>query len=292
MLTLGVFRFGASWEESKVLLDKCKAVKACVIGVSFHVGSGCFNTEGYENALRLARDVFDYAKSIGYGAARRFVFVLSKIFPSLVRHEMTLLDIGGGFPGDNTAELTFPEIAACIGPALDKLFPKESGVRIIGEPGRYFCSGSSTLAVVINAKKRKAMMKPPTVTVDDTDEHDEHPTDEHPHEEQRDEDEDDYEDGDVSPLRSASSAPDLLADLDKELNRVEMRSSTAHDGDSASADSDYEDLVVRNPAAVVSDQFEVGVFVLFFFVLSHVAPRAVSVLLLRRRVWLVQQHHF
>ncbi len=31
-------------------------------------------------------------------------------------------------------------------------------VRIIGEPGRYFCSGSSTLAVVVNSKRQKKLV--------------------------------------------------------------------------------------------------------------------------------------
>jgi ornithine decarboxylase len=50
-------KFGASWEESKALLQKCKAMNASVIGVSFHVGSGCFDTTAYEKALQLAREV-------------------------------------------------------------------------------------------------------------------------------------------------------------------------------------------------------------------------------------------
>ena len=34
-------------------------------------------------------------------------------------------------------------------------------VRIIGEPGRYFCSGSSTLAVVVNSKRKKKLVVAP-----------------------------------------------------------------------------------------------------------------------------------
>lgn len=50
-------KFGASWEESKLLIQKCKDVKANLIGVSFHVGSGCFGTIAYKNAIQLAKDV-------------------------------------------------------------------------------------------------------------------------------------------------------------------------------------------------------------------------------------------
>jgi diaminopimelate decarboxylase len=50
---------------------------------------------------------------------------------------MTLLDIGGGFPGDDGGTLSFGEIAEVITPLLDELFPKSSGIRIIGEPGNF-----------------------------------------------------------------------------------------------------------------------------------------------------------
>ncbi len=46
-------KFGASWEESKVLIAQCIAVKAQLVGVSFHVGSGCFGTVAYEKALKV-----------------------------------------------------------------------------------------------------------------------------------------------------------------------------------------------------------------------------------------------
>lgn len=32
-------------------------MKANLIGVSFHVGSGCFGTIAYKNAIQLAKDV-------------------------------------------------------------------------------------------------------------------------------------------------------------------------------------------------------------------------------------------
>ena len=52
-----------------------------VVGVSFHVGSGCRDASRYELALKDARELFDIAK-------RDFGF------------DMTIVDIGGGFPGE------------------------------------------------------------------------------------------------------------------------------------------------------------------------------------------------
>ena len=102
-------KFGASLRESERLLNKAKELGLHIVGVSFHVGSGCFTLTAYEDALDHARRVFDM------GLARGF--------------NMRLLDIGGGFPGDDDGALTFAQIANCIGPLLDKLFPKEVSVK-------------------------------------------------------------------------------------------------------------------------------------------------------------------
>ena len=40
-----------------------------------------------------------------------------------------------------------------VSPALDKYFPRESGVRIIAEPGRFFVASAFTLCVNIVAKR-------------------------------------------------------------------------------------------------------------------------------------------
>jgi len=59
---------------------------------SFHVGSGCEEPEAFSVAIQQAREVFDQALDLG--------------FP------MELLDIGGGFPGQKSAPVTFD--AVCI----------------------------------------------------------------------------------------------------------------------------------------------------------------------------------
>lgn len=142
-----------------------------VVGVSFHVGSGCRDASRYEAALKDAREIFDMAKS-------EFGF------------DMTILDIGGGFPGEThslwnpAAEIDdddehekyegkeidavrgedhqsrfmyFKEIAAQVAPVIDQLFPVESGVRVIGEPGRYFVAACSTLCCSVVACRNNAV---------------------------------------------------------------------------------------------------------------------------------------
>ena len=50
----------------------------------------------------------------------------------------------------------FSEIAQAVAPVLDQYFPPESGVRIIGEPGRYMVAASATLCcAVVSARSNE-----------------------------------------------------------------------------------------------------------------------------------------
>ncbi|TPX54911.1 hypothetical protein SeMB42_g00109 [Synchytrium endobioticum] len=107
-------KFGASQAVVPSLLTTCRNLGADLVGVSFHVGSGCGSARAFSDAVALARSVFDLAEDFGFN--------------------LTLLDIGGGFPGRVTSGVTFAEIAAVLRPALDTYFPADMGVRIIAEP--------------------------------------------------------------------------------------------------------------------------------------------------------------
>ena len=70
------------------LLKLAKNMDLNVVGVSFHVGSGCMDANQYYKALELCKNVFNSAKNIGYN--------------------FNIIDIGGGFPGfqdDKSIEL-------------------------------------------------------------------------------------------------------------------------------------------------------------------------------------------
>ena len=102
------------------LLGKAVALGLKVVGVSFHFGSGCSQTGAFRSALQRAKAVFDEASRQGLS--------------------LTLLDIGGGFPGwDEDGEATFANHANDITPLLEELFPSPS-IQVIVEPGRFFCS--------------------------------------------------------------------------------------------------------------------------------------------------------
>jgi len=124
-------KFGAPLNQTKNLLNEAKSLGLNVVGISFHVGSGCMSTESFALAIKSAAKVFEEAKETGYN--------------------LSLLDLGGGWPGTDHDGITFSSIANYIRPLIDELFP--SNVEIIAEPGRYFCAASHTLAVNVFAKR-------------------------------------------------------------------------------------------------------------------------------------------
>jgi len=125
-------KFGAPMHQVPHLLDKVEELGLNLVGVSFHVGSGCMSVYSFEAAIRSAHKVFGMAAERGM--------------------KLSLLDIGGGWPGtDRDCAISFPEIANHIRPILDELFNDD--VELIAEPGRYFVAESHTLAVNVFAKR-------------------------------------------------------------------------------------------------------------------------------------------
>jgi ornithine decarboxylase len=106
--------------------------------VSFHVGSGCTDVKAFDIAIERARKVFDIGRENGY--------------------TLDLLDLGGGFPGTETATgLSFAAFAQQINTSLETHFPQDASqdLRVIAEPGRYFCSASHTLILNVIAKRKR-----------------------------------------------------------------------------------------------------------------------------------------
>jgi len=122
-------KFGVHIEDCFDLLEMAKEMNLKVVGVSFHVGSGCFDSIAYDSALTMVKSVFDMAAKLDM--------------------KLNLVDVGGGFSGSNT-EL-FEKFTAVIREKTAELFDKD--VRIIAEPGRYFAASSHTLAVTVISKR-------------------------------------------------------------------------------------------------------------------------------------------
>ncbi|XP_075942753.1 ornithine decarboxylase-like [Anarhichas minor] len=126
-------KFGARLESVGKLLGRAGELGLEVIGVSFHVGSGCTGSLPFKQAIADARRVFDMGNLLGF--------------------QMRLLDIGGGFSAIESFQQKFEEFSEVINRTLDELFPPDSGVQVIAEPGRYYVESAFTLAVNVIAKR-------------------------------------------------------------------------------------------------------------------------------------------
>lgn len=116
--------------EAPKLLKTARALNLNVVGISFHVGSGCRDYPIYYKAIGICKKLFDEAEDLGF--------------------EMTLLDIGGGFPGDN--DKTIDDVAVYVNQGLEVYF-SDKNVRVIAEPGRFYVASAFTLVTNIQSKK-------------------------------------------------------------------------------------------------------------------------------------------
>lgn len=121
-------KFGAAKDMWPDLLRTSQEIGLKVVGVAFHVGSGCSNEESYGHAIRDARQAFHEAAKYG--------------------HEMDVLDIGGGFEDE-----TFVSTAKYIREALTKYGFDDGSVELIAEPGRLFVAKAFTLATCVLGRR-------------------------------------------------------------------------------------------------------------------------------------------
>nr|XP_031320533.1 antizyme inhibitor 2 isoform X2 [Camelus dromedarius] len=133
-------KFGASLKSCRHLLENAKRDHVEVVGVSFHIGSGCPDPQAFAKSISDARLVFEMGAELG--------------------HRMHILDLGGGFPGVEGAKMRFDEIASVINSALDLYFPEGCGVDILAKLGRYYVTSAFTLAVSIIGKKEVLLDQP------------------------------------------------------------------------------------------------------------------------------------
>jgi len=122
-------KYGASLQEVPSIIKCIQSVGLDLVGVSFHVGSGCEDPKAFSAAIGVARRVFDRGRQEGF--------------------DMNILDIGGGFR--DSSDL-FSEIASEIRASLGEFGFIEDHTRIIAEPGRFFAESLVTLATPIIGK--------------------------------------------------------------------------------------------------------------------------------------------
>ena len=110
-------KFGCEPETLPDLLALAAELRVSVVGLSFHAGSQAANPQMHVRAIEVCGALMRRARERG--------------------HELSLLDIGGGFPTDylrGSPPMPIEEFCAPIRGALRAL---EDGARIIAEPGRY-----------------------------------------------------------------------------------------------------------------------------------------------------------
>ncbi|KDQ19278.1 hypothetical protein BOTBODRAFT_434275 [Botryobasidium botryosum FD-172 SS1] len=123
-------KFGAPLVAVPDLLAKAKELGLDVIGVSFHVGSGCYDPNAFSDAVMRARSAFDMGAEVGY--------------------KFNFLDVGGGFE-----DADFEDKAKVLSGAIERYFPSREGLRIIAEPGRFYVSAAFTLVANIIARRAR-----------------------------------------------------------------------------------------------------------------------------------------
>jgi ornithine decarboxylase len=114
--------------------DTLRILELDLVGVSFHVGSGCMSEKSYEDALYKTRYVFDFAK-INYDM------------------DLRIIDLGGGFM-QNEPLLT--AVSQVIKKNLENLFdwtPEKTDLLVMAEPGRFMATNVFDLYVRVIGKK-------------------------------------------------------------------------------------------------------------------------------------------
>merc|ERR1719197_2264881 len=119
-------KFGCPVDACPDLLRRAQDAGLTVVGVSFHVGSGCQKPNAFTDAIRRAEEVITAGEALGFS--------------------MQLLDIGGGFPGNDDVDIPFAVMAAEIRAALEGL---DESVRVIAEPGRFFAQSCASLCAEV-----------------------------------------------------------------------------------------------------------------------------------------------
>lgn len=121
----------------KAFLTRAQDLQVSVVGVSFHVGSGCLSAESYLDALRKCRYVFDFAKeTIGL--------------------DLNIIDLGGGFM---QGEPLLSTVSQVISQQLKQLFnwtPTSRHLYVMAEPGRFMATNVFDLYVQVIGKNSTA----------------------------------------------------------------------------------------------------------------------------------------
>lgn len=130
-------KFGVDMQDIPLLLNHAIELGLNMIGVSFHVGSGCTDPLVFKSAIRDSRQVFSLAYDYGFN--------------------FNLLDIGGGFScaGLAVATIKFESFTSVINESIKKYFYDIPNIKLVAEPGRFFAASVFKLVTKVCSRRKK-----------------------------------------------------------------------------------------------------------------------------------------
>ena len=137
-------KFGIHPSKVKDLSKYAISKKIPILGVSFHVGSGCKDKHQYSSALSISHICMNLIQSQG--------------------HSPKIVDIGGGFLSESSQKGAFVDYAKTIREAMSR----DKDFTYIAEPGRFFSSSSFDFFVQVIGKKPMADESGWRYTIDDS----------------------------------------------------------------------------------------------------------------------------
>ena len=118
-------KFGADPLHAVTFMDMARDMGLNPCGLAFHVGSQSLNMQAWRAAFEIAGDTIKRLKNIGIN--------------------LTMLDIGGGFPKTYVGPApSMKEVAQTISACIKEFVPE--GVRVVAEPGRFISADTSVIA--------------------------------------------------------------------------------------------------------------------------------------------------
>lgn len=124
-------KFGDDLDTTEKIHERMEEISKMGItlhGIHFHCGSGMHGSSAFKKAVILARECLKIGREYG--------------------HEMTVMDVGGGFPSGDLNKKTVDALKLTENDPL--------GYTVIAEPGRHFCGNSFYLLTRVLGKRVKS----------------------------------------------------------------------------------------------------------------------------------------
>jgi ornithine decarboxylase len=126
-------KFGCAPAQVPALLDEGRRLGLRMVGLCFHVGSQCTDPRQYVSAIDTCGGLIEQGYRDG--------------------HELSLLDIGGGFPVPYGSAV--PDINSFCEPIRQALARLPEGLRIFAEPGRFIVAPAVTSVSSVMGRSRR-----------------------------------------------------------------------------------------------------------------------------------------